>query len=55
MPEAEPINRLFSNLLTIGATVGVTVAAFWLMWGAFLYMSAGGRRMRMARRSTQRV
>ena len=42
MPEAEPINRLFSNLLTIGATVGVTVAAFWLMWGAFVYMSAGG-------------
>jgi hypothetical protein len=42
VPEAEPINRLFTNLLAIGATVCVTVAAFWLMWGAFLYMSAGG-------------
>jgi Type IV secretion system pilin len=38
----EAINRLFTNLLTIGTGVGVTVAAFWLMWGAFLYMSAGG-------------
>ncbi len=38
----EAINRLFTSLLNIGAGVGVTVAAFFLMWGAFLYMSAGG-------------
>jgi hypothetical protein len=38
----DAINRLFTNLLNIGAGAGVTVAAFFLMWGAFLYMSAGG-------------
>jgi hypothetical protein len=36
------INTLFSNLLNIGLGVGVTVAAFYLMFGAFQYMSAGG-------------
>jgi len=36
------INSLFTNLLNVGLGVGVTVAAFFLMWGAFLYMSAGG-------------
>ena len=38
----EAINILFSNLLSIGLGVAVTVAAFFLMWGAFQYMSAGG-------------
>ena len=38
----EAINGLFSNLLSIGLGVAVTVAAFFLMWGAFMYMSAGG-------------
>jgi hypothetical protein len=36
------ITTLFSNLLNLGLTVAVTVAAFFLMWGAFVYMSAGG-------------
>ncbi len=36
------INTLFGNLINTGTTVGVTVAAFFLMWGAFVYMSAGG-------------
>ncbi len=36
------INVLFTNLLNIGVGVAVTVAAFYLMWGAFCYMSAGG-------------
>ncbi len=36
------INNLFTNLLNIGLGVGVTVAAFFLMWGAFMYMSASG-------------
>ncbi len=36
------INTLFGNLITTGTTVGVTVAAFFLMWGAFVYMSAAG-------------
>ncbi len=30
------INNLFTNLLNIGLGVGVTVAAFFLMWGAFM-------------------
>lgn len=36
------INVLFNNLLNIGLGVGVTVSAFYLMWGAYMYMSAGG-------------
>jgi Type IV secretion system pilin len=36
------INSLFTNLLNIGVGVAVSVAAFFLMWGAFIYMSAGG-------------
>ena len=38
----EAINNLFTNLLNIGLGVAVTVAAFFLMWGAFVYMSAAG-------------
>ncbi len=30
------INNLFTNLLNMGLGVGVTVAAFFLMWGAFM-------------------
>jgi hypothetical protein len=41
MAEAR-INALFDNLLTVGAGIGVTACAFFLMWGAFVYMSAGG-------------
>ncbi len=45
----DEINRLFTNLLTIGLGVGVTVAAFFVMWGAFLYMSAAGSPHQMER------
>lgn len=45
----EAINGLFTNLLNIGLGVGVTVAAFYLMWGAYLYMSAGGSPHQMER------
>ena len=45
----ESINTLFTNLLNIGVGVGVTVAAFFLMWGAFVYMSAGGSPHQMER------
>ena len=45
----ESINNLFTNLLNIGVGVGVTVAAFFLMWGAFVYMSAGGSPHQMER------
>lgn len=38
----DAINGLFTNLLNIGVGVAVTVAAFFLMWGAFMYMTAGG-------------
>ena len=43
------IQGLFTNLLTIGTAVGVTVAAFFLMWGGYLYMSAGGNPRQMER------
>ncbi len=46
------INTLFTNLLNIGLGVGVTVAAFYLMWGAFQYMSAAGSPHQMERGKT---
>ena len=48
----DQINKLFENLLDIGLGVGVTVAAFFVMWGAFLYMSAGGSPHQMERGKT---
>ena len=36
------INALFANLLNVGIGVGAAVAAFFVMWGAFLYMSSAG-------------
>ena len=41
MAEAR-INALFDGLLNLGAGIAVTACAFFLMWGAFVYMSAGG-------------
>jgi hypothetical protein len=45
----QQINGLFTNLLNIGLGVGVTVAAFFVAWGAFMYMSAGGNPHHMER------
>ena len=45
----DAINTLFNNLLNIGLGVAVTVAAFYLMVGAFLYMSASGSPHQMER------
>ena len=45
----DAINNLFTNLLNIGLGVGVSVAAFFLMWGAFIYMSAAGNPHQMER------
>ena len=36
------VNALFENLLNVGVGVSVAVSAFFVMWGAFLYMSAAG-------------
>ncbi|MCX6022064.1 MAG: hypothetical protein NTZ05_10115 [Chloroflexi bacterium] len=33
---------MFTNLPNMGVGIAVTVAAFFLMWGAFIYMSATG-------------
>ena len=38
----EEINALFGNLLNVGTGVAAAVSAFFVMWGAFLYMTAGG-------------
>ena len=38
----EAITHLFTSLLNIGLGAGAVVAAFFLMWGGYLYMSAGG-------------
>jgi hypothetical protein len=48
----DQINGLFNNLLDIGTGVAVAVAAFFVMWGAFLYMSAGGSPHQMERGKT---
>jgi len=45
----EAINTLFTNLLNIGLGVAVTVAAFFLMIGAFQYMTAAGSPHQMER------
>ena len=45
----DQINTLFNNLMNIGLGVGVAVSAFFVMWGAFLYMSAGGSPHQMER------
>jgi hypothetical protein len=36
------INALFENLLNLGTGIAVSACAFFLMWGAFVYMSSGG-------------
>ena len=41
------IQGLFTNLLTIGTAVGVAVAAAFIMFGAYQYMSAGGNPRQM--------
>ena len=45
----DAVNNLFNNLLNIGLGVAVTVSAFFLMWGAFVYMSAAGSPHQMER------
>lgn len=45
----EQINSLFTNLLNIGAGVGLAVSSFFVMWGAFLYMSATGNPQQLER------
>ncbi|MFN8472186.1 MAG: hypothetical protein U0822_08360 [Anaerolineae bacterium] len=45
----DAVNGLFNNLLNIGLGVAVTVSAFFLMWGAFVYMSAAGSPHQMER------
>jgi len=45
----EQINTVFTNLLNIGMGVGVAVSAFFVMWGAFLYMSSAGSPQQMER------
>lgn len=51
----ESINGLFNNLLNIGTGVAVTVAAFFLLWGAFVYMSAAGSPHQMERGKTAMI
>jgi len=45
----DQMDTLFNNLLNIGMGVGVAVSAFFVMWGAFLYMSASGSPHQMER------
>lgn len=51
----DAINGLFNNLLNIGTSVAVSVAAFFLLWGAFVYMSAAGSPHQMERGKTAMV
>ncbi len=45
----DAVNGLFNNLLNLGMGVAVTVSAFFLLWGAFIYMSAAGSPHQMER------
>ncbi|MDP2950546.1 MAG: hypothetical protein Q8P22_13560 [Chloroflexota bacterium] len=45
----DQINTLFNNLLNVGLGVAVAVSTFFVMWGAFMYMSAGGSPHQMER------
>ena len=40
--DTSKIGTLFTNLVNAGTGLGVVVATFFLMWGGYLYMSAGG-------------
>ena len=43
----DELNRVFENLLEIGTGLAVGVAACYVTWGAFLYMTAGGSPRRL--------
>ena len=45
----DAINTLFTNLLNIGTGVVLSVAAFFVMVGAFLYLTAAGSPHQMER------
>jgi len=51
----DAINVLFTNLLNIGLGVAVTVAAFFLMAGAFIYMTAAGSPHQMEKGKTAMI
>ncbi|MCW5848979.1 MAG: hypothetical protein KIT87_02760 [Anaerolineae bacterium] len=51
----DAVNGLFNNLLNLGMGVAVTVSAFFLLWGAFIYMSAAGSPHQMERGKTAMV
>ena len=38
----QAIDTVSTNLLNIGVGAAVTLAAFFLIWGAYMYMSASG-------------
>jgi hypothetical protein len=44
---AAPIVELFTRLLEVARTVGLTAAGLFLAWAGFLYMTAGGSPRRM--------
>ena len=46
---ADAVNTLFGICSTSAMGVGAAVAAFFVMWGAFLYMSAAGSPHQMER------
>ena len=48
----DAINALFNNLLNVGLGVAVAVAAFFLMSGAFVYMTSGGNPRQMEKGKT---
>lgn len=42
MSGASAITGLFENLINVGTVIAVTVAAFFVLVGAFMYMTAAG-------------
>lgn len=48
----QTLNSFFTAVVGVGTGVGVTVATFFILWGAYYYMTAEGNVRRMERGKT---
>lgn len=48
----QTLNTFFTAVVGVGTGVGVTIATFFILWGAYHYMTAEGNVRRMERGKT---
>ena len=48
----QTLNNFFTAVVGVGTGVGVTIATFFILWGAYQYMTAEGNVRRMERGKT---